>query len=85
MCKWVKSGANRIDPCMREIIEQLNSDHIETLGCCCGHGRYPKTVVCRADNGEIRELFSEVFIPRKKRFYIKDADGVYYIPEVVEP
>jgi hypothetical protein len=29
------------------------------------------------------ELLSKTYIPRKKRFYIKDKKGYYYIPEVV--
>jgi len=84
MCKWVKSGANRIDPCIRETIETLNGYFSKTkiLACCCGHGRYPKTVVVRDKDGIIREINSGQVIPRKRRFYKRDPDGRFYIPEV---
>ena len=36
------------------------------------------------DTGQIFDLISEVDIPRKKKFYKKDKQGYYYIPEVIE-
>jgi len=74
----------RVDGCMAEHIVHLNSIGIETLGCCCGHGRYFRTVVIREKNGIVRELHSGVIIPRKRRFYRTDADGYYYIPELAK-
>lgn len=82
MCKWVKSGANRIDPCMREKIAILECLRIQTLACCCGHSKYPETIVVNVPNG-IYELNTGVKIPRKKRFYVRDKEGFYYIPEVL--
>ena len=75
-----------MDPCLVRQVKLLNwryRGHYRTLGSCCGHGRYPKTVVVQ-DLRKQRtfELFSEKDIPRKKRFYRRDRDGVYYIPEV---
>lgn len=92
MCK--SHNPRRIDACMKKIIKHLaivlggNSD---ILACCCGHGRYPRTIIIKqwdlAGNRELttinRELCSGIIIPRKKRFYKKDKDGYYYIPEVV--
>lgn len=80
MCKWVRWGDQRIDPCMRKLITELQAKNIKTLGCCCGHGKYKPTIVIDRD-GEHVEMFSGVVIPRKKRFYKRDSDGVYYIPE----
>jgi len=71
----------RIDPCMEDELRRLRESGIRTLACCCGHSRYHKTIVVPT-GGEIIELFSGVKIPRKKRFYVKDKDGFYYIPEV---
>jgi len=34
-----------IDRCMGPTITLLNELGIQTLACCCGHGRYPKTIV----------------------------------------
>lgn len=73
-----------IDPCMKNLIEFINdhSNLITVLGCCCGHFRYPMTIVVKTNDGEIFDLMSNIEIPRKKRFYKKDKQGYYYIPEV---
>ena len=87
MCEWSKWGDTRIDPCMRPVIKILNEcGAFTTLSCCCGHGKYPMTVVVRGKlSGKIYELFSMMTeIPRKKRFYKRDEEGHYYIPEVVK-
>jgi hypothetical protein len=54
MCKLVISGANRIDPCMRWKIEALKGYLIfnKTVACCCGHGKYPETIVVKNPKGE---------------------------------
>lgn len=84
MCKWSKWGNTRIDPCMRPLIKYLRSLHVNTLACCCGHGKYPMTIVALCGFGqEPCEILSGVWIPRKKRFYKRDKEGIYYIPEVV--
>lgn len=70
----------RIDPCMKETIRRLREKGIETLACCCGHGKYPETIIVKTQS-EIKELHSNILIPRKRRFYVKDEEGDYYIPE----
>lgn len=82
MCEWRKSGENRIDPCMRPLIRELQIKGIKTLACCCGHGKYPRTIIVEKDEKRI-EYYSGVEILRKKRFYRRDAQGIYYIPELV--
>ena len=80
MCKLnKKSGLTRIDPCMKNIIKIISG----TFACCCGHGKYPMTIILKNINGEFYEVFSGKTIPRKKRFYKKDKQGYYYIPEVI--
>ena len=71
----------RIDPCMKDKMAVLSALRIPTLACCCGHSKYPETIVVSSPKG-IYELNTSIKIPRKKRFYRKDKDGVYYIPEV---
>ena len=77
---------SEIDSCMVGLINFLSrkntSAYIETLGCCCGHGEYPMSVIVRNKHGLIYDLISLKVIDRKKRFYKKDKDGYYYIPEV---
>ena len=74
----------RLDSCLKHIIKTLNETnktHYETLASCCGHGRYPMTIVIQ-DTWHTWELFSGIELKRKKRFYVKDSEGFYYIPEV---
>lgn len=85
----------RVDPCMRELIQQLNKDGVQTVACCCGHGIYPETVVFKVSSSPL--MFS-VFvhtkkfphhkalpIPRTRNFYKMDKNGFYYIPETLNP
>ena len=73
----------RIDQSMVNLIEMINkTTHHKTLGCCCGHGKYPMTIVVKDVVG-VYELISGKSIPRKTRFYLKDKEGFYYIPETL--
>jgi len=85
MCKFnPKNNGRRLDPCMKSFIINLNEAGIDTFGCCCGHKKYPMTVICREINSTTYyDLISGIIIPRKKKFYKKDKDGYYYIPEVL--
>jgi len=51
MCKKVnntKISNTRIDKCMRKEIAKLNRERsIPSVASCCGHKKYPKTVVSR--------------------------------------
>ena len=81
MCE--KAYHNRIDKCMNNIIRFLNENGINTFACCCGHGKYPITIVCGYGISKL-EIFSGKFIFRKKKFYKKDRQGYYYIPESIK-
>lgn len=84
MCKKRNSvmwNGKRVDSCMRNGLNRLQKFY-KTLACCCGHGVYPETIIIQTESGEIREYFSRTNIPQRKRFYKKDKDGFYYIPEV---
>jgi len=75
----------RVDPCIRDFITSLNLHGYKTVGCCCGHGIYPLTVVCKIGKSDrFYDLISGIDIPRKRNFYKKDSDGYYYITEVME-
>jgi len=76
--KWI-----RVDACMRHLINSLSMHGYRTVGCCCGHGKYPMTIVCKTGSNKFFDLISGVDIPRKKRFYKKDSEGYYFIPEVI--
>lgn len=95
MCK--SHNLRVIDKCMRKAVKTLDntwSDYEpghpmsrKVVACCCGHGRYPMTIVYKEQEYDYythHELFSGKRIPRKKRFYLKDKKGYYYIPEVLK-
>ncbi len=86
MCKFnPKNDSRFIDPCMVALIEYFKKDkYIKTLGSCCGHGKYPMTLIVKNNHGNIYELISSKNIPRKKQFYKKDKQGYYYIPETIQ-
>jgi hypothetical protein len=61
----------------------VNEHGLKTLGSCCGHEKYRRTIIVQVD-GHIEEYFSGKIIHREKRFYRKDSKGYYFIPEVKE-
>jgi len=85
MCKWNKHGDTRIDPCMRIIVRNLNHLGIITVMCCCGHGKYEPSLLVRLPKTKlILDLFSGItWMYKTKRFYKRDENGFYFIPEVV--
>lgn len=91
MCKKTqfKYCPSTIDKCMRDYIKMIHKILLTkyvTKSCCCGHGKYPRTVVIGLKKGESNcfELISGKMIYRTKRFYKKDKEGYYFIPEVIE-
>ena len=78
-----------VDACMEDIIRLLRKNGTETIASCCGHGVYPRTIVYRARNGNAIEYYTRTTLldkkgnPKKRKFYAKDAMGIYHIPEVV--
>jgi hypothetical protein len=82
MCKTIWGNTFRVDPCIRDYIKELNFLGYHTVACCCGHGKYPLTVICKKKNGDFFELITHVNIPRTRNFYKTDSEGYYYIPEV---
>lgn len=93
MCEFNSKNDSRFrDPCMIKLIH--NFDYIlskikkedgryKLLASCCGHGKYsPSLIVQWGIEGYNVELFSGKTIERKKKFYKKDKQGHYYLPEV---
>lgn len=96
MCEWSKHGDTRIDPCMREFVKWLGNKHTTILSCC-GHGKYPMSVIVKEYETVgikrfiiFKEIFSGIVLrvkedplkPDPKKFYKRDKEGYYYIPEV---
>jgi len=82
MCKkkQFKYCPSEIDECMKNLIKYFPN----SCACCCGHGRYPMTIIVRIITNEFVEIVSNKIINRKKRFYKRDKQGYYYIPETLE-
>jgi hypothetical protein len=60
-----------------------------TKASCCGHGKYPMTVIVEDYNRKTGErkffdFISGIEITRTRNFYKKDKQGVFYIPEVLK-
>lgn len=72
----------KVDRCLSNLLCFINGNtSFRTLGSCCGHGKYDMSIVCRTPFGFNIDICSGEIIPRKKRFYVKDEEGYYYIPE----
>lgn len=84
MCKKTKykSCNVRIDKCMVEYVKIKQKSGLKTLASCCGHDKYPVTLVIQGKT-RIYEYISGKTIPRKKRFYKRDKEGYYFIPETI--
>jgi len=80
---WNCGKSVKVDKCIEHLITTL-SFRGKVLACCCGHGKYPPTIVISFVEGRNWDVISGVRVPRKKRFYKKDKDGYYYIPEAVK-
>lgn len=81
-----KNNSRVIDPCMRSVIQNLQELRVKTLACCCGHKKYPMSIVVDIGVEKVMplEIFSNTMIERKKKFYKKDSNGFHYIPEISE-
>lgn len=89
MCKFVNNAKHsRIDKCMKNLIENINwllgNSDWKIVACCCGHGKYPMTIIAESPHNLHLEMVSNIFIHRKRNFYKKDKQGYYYIPEVLK-
>lgn len=87
MCKFnPKNDSRRIDPCMKPIVDFLSlylKEGYKPVASCCGHEKYHQTLIVEC-NGAAMDFCSGVIMRRKKKFYKKDSDGIYFIPEVEE-
>ena len=77
-----------IDSCIARDVRHINrrfKDSLITIGSCCGHGKYPPTIVVRGLNtGKHIEFYTGREIPRKRNLYYKDDEGIFHLPEVKE-
>ncbi|WP_372673648.1 hypothetical protein [Acidithiobacillus sp.] len=95
MCEKKPYCARKIDPCIIDEVEYINKNipNVKTIASCCGHGIFPKSIICKnLKTHYIFEYYSCIGLNPKykngkirKRFYKKDKNlGIYYIPEVIK-
>ena len=86
MCDKLPYCNPRIDKCLIPIIGYLNKSNLKPLASCCGHEKYDTTIVVKNKSGNIFEFCSGITLSPKKRnrYYKKDNDGFYYIPELIK-
>ena len=85
MCTKLPYLNPRIDSCLRWPVQVLQSLGYKTIASCCGHGRYPRTILYRDSQNVVRDFDSKhiigVFNPRIKRrgqrWYVLDSVGYY--------
>lgn len=87
--KRIKIGNKiiRVDSCIANEIKELNKMGIKTLMSCCGHGKYPKTIVVKDNKNFVFELCTGMILSvsseNRHYFYVKDRNtGYMYIPEL---
>ena len=79
----------KVDSCLPNLLKNIeqtdmgDDNELITLGSCCGHGKYNMSIIVKDKySPHPYELLSGKIIPRKRRFYKKDKQGYYYIPEI---
>jgi len=82
--KYKGTSNTQIDKCMIKQIEKVRKEGFNVIACCCGHGKYPKTIIIKDQLGGIYDSVSKKSIPRTRNFYKRDKQGYYYIPEVIK-
>lgn len=84
-CNKFHLNNNRKDICMAKLCSLMNeTTKYKTLASCCGHGKYPMTIVVSRGWGDPIEWFSQITIKRKRNFYKRDKQGIFYIPELIK-
>lgn len=91
MCQKLPYCARTIDPCIRDEITLIRWNHpeLKMMLSCCGHNRYSKSlIVFNKKLNIVFEFFSGIVLSHGKRksrkYYQKDMEGYYYIPELMK-
>lgn len=88
MCKKKRYCNREKDECIRDKIKVINRyGTYKTLSSCCGHDKYDETIVVMDKlTTQVTEYNSQIHLGWGKRkcnrYYKKDKEGHYYIPEV---
>jgi hypothetical protein len=92
MCTKQKKCNREIDDCLQVQVKIINFfPQFTTLLSCCGHSKYKPTIVTKNNiTNEVYEWYSGITLSSKtknnktrKRFYQKDKEGIYFLPEIL--
>lgn len=87
MCEKKPYCNREIDACLKKTVKRINKySQYKTLLCCCGHEKYNPTIIIQhKQTKDIFELFTKLPLPfrKRKRYYRKDKEGFYFIPEII--
>jgi len=66
---------------MVDEIARIKAEGFTTLASCCGHGKYPRTVVMLNAFGVVMEYYTKdlLFKQKQHRYYQRDAAGHYHL------
>lgn len=95
MCDKLPYCARKVDPCIQKLVDKINKTWkgiFKTVCSCCGHGKYPTTVVVYNVIGKYYfEWFTKERVPHKGKkklmFYTKDGKRKgdhYFLPTLME-
>lgn len=87
MCKKLLYYNWRIDSCLVNIVQDINLEgQLKTILSCCGHDKYPATIIVRNKKGEIFEFFTRKKLIKQKRhrYYKRDVEGYYFVPQLYD-
>lgn len=70
---------------MKGIVDRINEEtHWDTFACCCGHGKYPPSLIVL--DSRVKGIFmpQDLFSGRQfphgtRKFYQKDKHGYYHL------
>src|SRR3990167_11274419 len=79
-----KGNPRKVDKCIALLVRHLKMEGINLVASCCGHGKYPMTLLVKSGFGSVYDMVSGKVIRRKSRFYVKDKHGVFYVLETIE-
>lgn len=84
--KYKKTSDTRIDNCMTHLVSFINlHTQFKTVACCCGHNKYNSTLIIKGKVlPTVWEIFSGTPIIYKRKYYKRDTQGYYFIPEVTD-
>lgn len=59
-----------VDACLAELVQAMNNAGIITLGCCCGHGKFPPSIIVSIESVALMTEHGYSYGPRPLANYV---------------